>query len=86
MTNGTVEQITSDLHDASSVIAVNVTDILRRLREKARAGGIDLYQPFFFPPEHENFSRSSASSSRSARRESRASGEAKRSYAASRHS
>ena len=53
VTNGTVEQITSDLHDASSVIAVNVTDILRRLREKARAGGIDLYQPFFFPPEHE---------------------------------
>src|SRR4029077_3102261 len=57
VTNGTVEQITSDLHDASSVIAVSVTDILRRLREKARAGGIDLYQPFFFPPEHERFSQ-----------------------------
>ena len=57
VTNGTVEQITSDLRDASSMIAVNVTDILRRLREKARAGGIDLYQPFFFPPEHERFSQ-----------------------------
>ena len=50
VTNGTVEQIMSDLHDASSVIAVNVTDILKRLRDKARAAGIDLSQPFFFPP------------------------------------
>ena len=57
MTNGTVEQIMSDLHDASSVIAVNVTDILKRLRDKARAAGIDLSQPFFFPPEHERFSQ-----------------------------
>jgi hypothetical protein len=57
VTNGTVEQITSDLHDASSVIAVNVTDILKRLRDKARAAGIDLSQPFFFPPEHERFSQ-----------------------------
>ena len=38
VTNGTVEQITSDLHDASSVIAVNVTDILRRLREEGARG------------------------------------------------
>ena len=57
VTNGTVEQIMSDLHDASSVIAVNVTDILKRLRDKARAAGIDLSQPFFFPPEHERFSQ-----------------------------
>jgi hypothetical protein len=57
VTNGTVEQITSDLHDASSVIAVNVTDILKRLRDKARTAGIDLSQPFFFPPEHERFSQ-----------------------------
>jgi hypothetical protein len=57
VTNGTTEQIMSDLHDASSVIAVNITDIIARLRAKARAAGIDLSQPFFFPPEHERFSQ-----------------------------
>ena len=58
VTNGTIEQIMSDLRDASSaVIAVNITDIIARLRVKARAAGIDLSQPFFFPPEHERFSQ-----------------------------
>jgi hypothetical protein len=57
VTNGTSEQIMSDLHGASSVIAVNITDILARLRAKARTAGIDLSQPFFFPPEHERFSQ-----------------------------
>ena len=57
VTNGTFEQIMSDLHDASSVIAVNITDIIARLRAKARTAGIDLSQPFFFPPEHERFSQ-----------------------------
>jgi hypothetical protein len=57
VTNGTTEQIMSDLDGASSVIAVNITDILARLRGKARAVGIDLSQPFFFPPEHERFSQ-----------------------------
>jgi hypothetical protein len=50
VTKGTFEQIISDLRDASSVIAVNITDILARLRAKAHAAGIDLSQPFFFPP------------------------------------
>ena len=50
VTNGTTEQIMSDLHDASSVIAVNITDIIARLRAIARTVGIDLSQPFFFPP------------------------------------
>jgi hypothetical protein len=57
VTNGTMEQITSDLRGASSVIAVNITDIIARLRTKARTAGIDLSQPFFFPPEHERFSQ-----------------------------
>jgi len=57
VTNGTSEQIMSDLHDASSVMAINITDIMARLRVKARAAGIDLSQPFFFPPEHERFSQ-----------------------------
>jgi hypothetical protein len=48
VTNGTSEQIMSDLHGASSVIAVNITDIIARLRAKARTAGIDLSQPFFF--------------------------------------
>jgi hypothetical protein len=57
VTNGTIEQIMSDLRNARSVIAVNITDIIARLRTKARTAGIDLSQPFFFPPEHERFSQ-----------------------------
>jgi hypothetical protein len=57
VTNGTTEEIMLDLHEASSVIAVNITDIIARLRAKARTAGIDLSQPFFFPPEHERFSQ-----------------------------
>jgi hypothetical protein len=38
-------------------MAVNITDILARLREKGRIAEIDLSQPFFFPPEHERFSQ-----------------------------
>jgi hypothetical protein len=57
VTNGTIEEINLDLHKASSIIAVNVTDIISRLRAKARTAGIDLSQPFFFPPEHERFSQ-----------------------------
>jgi hypothetical protein len=57
VTNGTIEQISSDLHGASRVMAINISDILARLRAKARETGIDLSQPFFFPPEHERFSQ-----------------------------
>jgi hypothetical protein len=57
VTNGTIQQIMSDLRNASSVIAVNITDIIVRLRTKARTAGIDLSQPFFFPPDHERFSQ-----------------------------
>jgi hypothetical protein len=57
VTNGTAEQVMSDLQDAGSVIAVNINDIIARLRAKGRMVGVDLYQPFFFPPEHERFSQ-----------------------------
>jgi hypothetical protein len=57
LTHGANEQILSDLQGARSVIAVNVTQILARLRDKARAAGIDLSQPFFFPPEHERYAQ-----------------------------
>jgi hypothetical protein len=80
VTSGTSEQIMSDLRDASSVIAVNITDIIARLRVKARAAGIDLSQPFFFPPNTRDSPRSSPSSNRSAMRESRAYGEIKRNF------
>jgi hypothetical protein len=57
VTHGVSAQILSDLRGARSVIAVNVTQILVRLRDKARAAGTDLSQPFFFPPEHERYSQ-----------------------------
>jgi hypothetical protein len=57
VTHGAGEQIMSDLGGARSVIAVNITQILVRLRDKARAAGTDLSQPFFFPPEHERYSQ-----------------------------
>ena len=57
VTHGANEQILSDLRGARSVIAVNVTQILARLRDKARAAGIDLSQPFFFPPGHERYAQ-----------------------------
>jgi hypothetical protein len=57
VTHGAGKQIMTDLHGARSVIAVNVTQILARLRDKARAAGIDLSQPFFFPPEHERYAQ-----------------------------
>jgi hypothetical protein len=57
VTNGTHEQISSDLQNASAVMAINVTDIVAQLRIKAGAAGIDLSQPFFFPSEHERFAQ-----------------------------
>ena len=72
VTNGTTEQIISDLHNASSVVAVNITDIIKRLRDKAREAGIDLSQPFFFPRSTRDSPTSLPSSNRSARRENRA--------------
>jgi len=55
VTHGTSEQIMDDLRHAGSVIAVNITDVIGRLRAKGRAAGIDLSQPFFFPPDHERY-------------------------------
>jgi hypothetical protein len=57
VTNGTIKDITSDLRDAGSVIAINITDVVKRLRAKASTAGIDLSQSFFYPPEHERFSQ-----------------------------
>jgi hypothetical protein len=62
----------------SELVVGRLTDIIARLRAKARTAGIDLSQPFFFPPEHERFSRSSPNSMRSVRCESRASAKQKK--------
>ena len=55
VTHGTSEQVMPDLRDAGLVIAVNITDIIARLRAKGRTAGIDLSQPFFFPSNHERY-------------------------------
>jgi hypothetical protein len=55
VTHGTSEQIMPDLRDAGLLVAVNITDIIARLRAKGRAASIDLSQPFFFPPGHERY-------------------------------
>jgi hypothetical protein len=58
VTNGTVDQIAQDLRHTAEVIGfftVSVSDIIRRLRARAHAAGIDLSRAFFFPPEDPRF-------------------------------
>jgi len=58
VTNGTVDQITEDFRVTTDLIGyfnINISDIIRRLRAKAAAAGIDLTRPFFFPPDDPRF-------------------------------
>ena len=58
VTNGTLDQIAQDFQSTSEVVGfftVNISDIIRRLREKAVAAGIDLSRPFFFSPNDPRF-------------------------------
>jgi hypothetical protein len=58
VTNGTADQIAEDFRntaDLAGFFTVNVSDILRRLRTRAHAAGIDLTHAFFFPPEDPRF-------------------------------
>jgi hypothetical protein len=58
VTHGTLDQITDDFRGTKHLVgffAVNVTDIIRRLRARAHAAGIDLGRPFFFPPDDPRF-------------------------------
>lgn len=58
VTHGTLDQITEDFRDKKNLVGyftVNVTDIIRRLRSRAEAAGIDLTQPFFFTPSDPRF-------------------------------
>jgi hypothetical protein len=58
VTNGTVEEIAHDFRsrpDLVRYLTINISDIIRRLRAKAAAAGIDLSGPFFFPPDDPRF-------------------------------
>jgi len=58
VTNGTVDQIAQDFRPTAELVGfftVNISDIIRRLRSRARAAGIDLSREFFFPPGDPRF-------------------------------
>lgn len=58
VTNGTLDQITKDFRNMKDLVGfftVNISDIIRRLRTRAQASGIDLGRPFFFPPDDPRF-------------------------------
>ena len=58
VTHGTLDQITGDfrgMKDLVGYFTINVSDIIRRLRERAQTVGIDLSRPFFFPPGDPRF-------------------------------
>jgi hypothetical protein len=58
VTHGTLDQIAQDFHGHRNLrgfFTVNVSDIIRRLRARAHAAGIDLGRPFFFPPNDPRF-------------------------------
>jgi len=57
VTNGTVDEIAQDFRtpDVVGFFTVNISDIIRRLRAKAVAAGIDLSRPFFFSPNDPRF-------------------------------
>jgi hypothetical protein len=58
VTNGTIAQIAEDFRGTQDLVGfftVNVSDIIRRLRMRAEAAGIDLSRPFFFSPDDPRF-------------------------------
>ena len=58
VTNGTVDEIAQDFRNMTGLVGfftVNISDIIRRLRARAHAAGIDLSRPFFFPPNDPRF-------------------------------
>jgi hypothetical protein len=58
VTNGTVDQIAQDFRSETDLVGyftINISDIIRRLRAKAAAAGIDLSRRFFFPPDDPRF-------------------------------
>jgi hypothetical protein len=58
VTNGTVDQIAQDFRNTTDLVGfftVNVSNIIRTLRARAHAIGIDLSRSFFFPPDDPRF-------------------------------
>jgi hypothetical protein len=58
VTHGTLDQIAADFRetkDLAGFFTANVSDIIRRLRRRAREAGIDLERPFFFAPDDPRF-------------------------------
>jgi hypothetical protein len=58
VTHGTIAQIAEDFRDLKGLVGfytVNISDIMRRLRARAHALGIDLSRPFFFQPNDPRF-------------------------------
>jgi hypothetical protein len=58
VTHGTLEQIAEDfrrMNELAGFFTVNMSDIVRRLRARAHAVGVDLGRPFFFPPNDPRF-------------------------------
>jgi len=58
VTHGTLNEIADDFTDMKDLVGyftVNVSDIIRRLRARAQAAGIDLSRPFFFLPDDPRF-------------------------------
>lgn len=58
VTHGTIAQIAEDFRDLKGLVGfftVNISDIMRRLRARAHAVGIDLSRPFFFQPNDPRF-------------------------------
>jgi hypothetical protein len=58
VTHGKLEEIFDDFSGMKGLVGscmINISDIIRRLRARARAAGIDLDLPFFFPPGDARF-------------------------------
>ena len=58
VTHGTLGEIAGDFRDTKDLVGfftVNISDIIRRLRARAHAAGIDLSGPLFFPPDDPRF-------------------------------
>ena len=57
VTNGTLGEIAGDFQNrgVGNYWGVNISDIIRRLRARAEATGIDLSKPFFYPPGDPRF-------------------------------
>jgi hypothetical protein len=55
ITHGSTVEILRDLRGCSSIIMVDIRDIVSRLRDRARAVGVDLSGAFVYPPEDPRF-------------------------------